>query len=79
MALAADQVKYREAASIGDDGFGINQVRASRQRRDCSSSQSKSGREVVAVTGDEPDTGTVAARDDAEVVVLDFIPYCLGG
>ena len=31
------------------------------------------GREIIAVTGDEPDTGTVTPRHDAEAVVLDFV------
>ena len=35
--------------------------------------QRKSAGEIIAVAGDEPDTSAIAARHDAEAVVLDFV------
>jgi hypothetical protein len=72
VALAADQVEYRKAASIGNDGFAVDQERTGSQCRHGGHSERKPGREIVALTGDEADTGTVTVRHDAEAVMLDL-------
>ena len=59
--------------SLVDDCFAVEQERSGRQRADGLDCERKPRREIMAVSTDQPDTGTVTPRHDAKAVMLDFV------
>ena len=54
-------------------GLPVDQTGACRQLSDRRRGQREAPGEIVAVASEEPHTGSVAPRPDAEAVVLDFV------
>src|ERR1700691_6250563 len=71
--VAADKVKDREAAIVADDRLTVHDAGFRRQRSHGKLDEGEAVREVVAVSGNQPDAVSVPARDDPEPVVLDFV------
>jgi hypothetical protein len=73
VAPGAEQVEGGEAAPIDHDGFPINEAGAHRQVSDRRYDARESVGEVGTVAGVKPHPIAIAAGQDAEVVVLDFM------
>jgi hypothetical protein len=73
MTLAANEVEHGKAVAISDNRFTVDQERASGQRHNGGDGKRKPFCEIVTVTGDQANPGTVPAGHDAEAVVLDLV------
>jgi hypothetical protein len=58
---------------VGDDRLTVDQARARRQRRDRRGGQREAPGKIVSVARQEPHTGSVAPRHDAEAVMFYFV------
>ena len=72
-----ESVEYREAAFVDHDGLTVHDARSHRQARDRVDDLREACREIVAIAGEQAHAFGVAARNDAETVVLDLVnPAC---
>src|SRR5437764_7094361 len=72
-AVAADQFKNRKPVLVANYGLAIDQTGANWQLADRHGDKGKAVREVVSVACNQSDAGTIAAGQDAEAVMLDFV------
>jgi hypothetical protein len=71
--VPADEVEHRKAFMVGDYRLAVDEAGACRQRRDRCGGQWEASSEIVAVSSEEPHTGSIAPCHDAEAVVLDLM------
>ena len=72
-AVCADEIEHRKSVLVGDDCLAVNEARACRQCRDCRGGHREAPGEIVAVSSEEPHTGSIAPCHDAEAVMFDFM------
>jgi len=73
MARPANEIEHGETAVVSDNRLSIDQERVPRQCGHCRHRQRKPMGEIMPVARDEPDTGTIPARHDAEAIAFDFV------
>ena len=72
-AVTADQFKNRKAAFVANDRLAIDQARPHRQLSHGHRYKGKARRKIVSGAGNQPHARTIAAGQDAEAVMLDFV------
>jgi hypothetical protein len=68
-----NEVEYRKAGLVGNDHLAVNQERVGGQRRNRFCRDREAECKIVAGASNEPNARTIAPRQNAETVMLDFV------